>query len=68
MRRDKDTEFDCLITGKIIDKNKKKGAYNLVLLVQNNECENDQETDENDQVKVGDSITHNMRYFKIITD
>ena len=62
------TDFGCLISGMIIGKNKKKGGYNLIIQVTDNFCEKDQATYNGDPVKIGDSITHNMKYFKIITE
>ena len=62
------TDFGCLITGTIIEKNKKKGGYNLILKVTDNLCENNKATYNGNLVKVGDSITHNMKYLKILTE
>lgn len=62
------TDFDCLITGMVIEKNKKKGGYNLIIKVTDNLCEKDKATYNGNPVKIGDSITHNMKYFKIITE
>ena len=62
------TDFGCLITGKIIKKNKKKGGYNLILKVSKNLCENGQATYNGEKVEIGESITHNMKYFKIVTE
>jgi hypothetical protein len=62
------TDFGCLITGMVIEKNKKKGGYNLIIKVTDNLCEKDKATYNGNPVKIGDSITHNMKYFKIITE
>ncbi|RXJ44597.1 carboxypeptidase-like regulatory domain-containing protein [Gelidibacter gilvus] len=62
------TDFGCLITGKIIEKNKKKGGYNLILKVSKNLCENGRATYNGEKVEIGESITHNMKYFKIVTE
>ena len=62
------TDYGCLITGIIVDKNKKNGGYNLILKVSENICENVQATYDGKKVKIGDLITHNMKYFKIITE
>lgn len=62
------TDFGCLVTGTIIGKNKKKHGYNLILKVSNNLCENGQATYNGKKVEIGESITHNMKYFKIVTE
>jgi len=61
-------DYGCLITGVIIDKNKKKGDFNLILKVSDNLCENEQATYNGEKVEIGNLITHNMKYFKIITE
>lgn len=61
-------DYGCLIMGEIIEKNKKKGGFNLILKVSNNLCENEQATYNGKKVEIGDSITHNMKYFKIVTE
>ncbi len=61
-------DYGCLITGEIIEKNKKKSSFNLVLKVTANLCENQQATYNGEKVEIGDSITHNMKYYKIITN
>ena len=60
-------DYGCLITGVVVDKNKKNGGYNLILKVSKNLCENEQATYKGKKVEIGDLITHNMKYFKIIT-
>ena len=62
------TDFGCLITGMVIGKNKKKGANNLIIQVTDNLCEKDNATYNGNPVKIGDSITHNMKYYKIVTE
>jgi hypothetical protein len=61
-------DYGCLISGKIIEKNKKKGGYNLILKVSKNVCENEQATYNGEKVEIGELITHNMKYFKIVTE
>lgn len=61
-------DYGCLITGVIVDKNKKKGGYNLILKVSKNFCEKEQATYEGKKVEIGDLITHNMKYFKILIE
>ncbi|WP_109301204.1 carboxypeptidase-like regulatory domain-containing protein [Aquimarina sp. AU474] len=62
------TDFGCLITGMVIGKNKKKGGYNLIIKVTDNLSKKDKATYNGNPVKIGDSITHNMKYYKIITE
>jgi len=62
------TDFGCLITGKIIEKNKKKSGYNLILKVSKNLCENGQAKYNGEKIEIGESITYNMKYFKIVTE
>ena len=62
------TDYGCLITGVIVEKNKKKSGFNLILKVSDNLCENEQASYNGKKVEIGDSITHNMKYFKIITE
>ncbi|MDD3788028.1 MAG: hypothetical protein PHO94_04965 [Petrimonas sp.] len=61
-------DYGCLITGVIVDKNKKNGGYNLLLKVSKNICDNEQATYSGKKVEIGDLITYNMKYFKIITE
>jgi hypothetical protein len=61
-------DYGCLITGVIVEKNKNKGGFNLILEVRTNHCDNEQATYNGEKVEIGDSITHNMKYFKIITE
>ncbi len=62
------TDYGCLITGVIVEKNKKKRDFNLILKVSDNLCENEQASFNGKKVEIGDLITHNMKYFKIITE
>ncbi|TYB75848.1 carboxypeptidase-like regulatory domain-containing protein [Bizionia myxarmorum] len=62
------TDFGCLISGMVIEKNKKKSGYNLIIKVTDNLCEKDKATYNGNLVEIGDSITHNMKYYKIITE
>lgn len=63
-----ETDFGCLISGTIIGKNRKKGGYNLILNITNNICEDGQATYDGKKVEIGESITHNMKYFKILRE
>ena len=61
-------DYGCLITGVITEKNRKKEGFNLVLKVSDNICENEQATYNGKKIEIGDLITRNMKYFKIITE
>lgn len=61
-------DYGCLITGIITKKNRNKKDLNLILKVSENICENGQATYNGEKVEIGDLITHNMKYFKIITE
>ena len=61
-------DYGCLITGVIVEKNKKKRDFNLILKVSDNLCENEKTSFNGKKVEIGDLITHNMKYFKIITE
>lgn len=63
-----ETDFGCLLSATIVEKNKKRGGYNLVLEVMDNNCENEKATYNGITVNIGDHITHNMKYFKIIIE
>jgi hypothetical protein len=52
----------------IVEKNKNKGGFNLILNVSANLCDNEQATYNREKVEIGDLITHNMKYYKIITE
>ena len=61
-------DYGCLITGVIVGKNKKNDGFNLILKVSENICENEQMTYNGKKIEIGELITHNMKYFKIITE
>jgi len=61
-------DYGCLITGVITEKNRNKKGLNLIVKVSDNICENGQATYNGKNVEIGDLITHNMKYFKIITE
>lgn len=61
-----ETDFGCLITGAIIDKNKKKNGYNLILKVTDNFCKKQKTTYKGDPTIIGGSIKLNMKYSKIL--
>jgi hypothetical protein len=59
--------FDCIIKGVITDKNRHKGGYNLVYrVIDCNECHHDNIVLNGKELKVGDTIEYNMKYFKIL--
>lgn len=61
-------DFGCLITTTIIEKNKKKGSYNLILKVTENICNKFKTANNRKPIKLGELITYNMKYFKVITE
>ncbi|KGO85953.1 carboxypeptidase-like regulatory domain-containing protein [Flavobacterium suncheonense] len=63
---DEDT-FDCVIEGVITEKSKNRKGYNLVYKVTNiNNCKYDSIVYDNKQLIIGETFTHNMKYFKVI--
>jgi hypothetical protein len=57
--------FDCIIRGVIIDKNKRKNGYNLVYkVIDCNDCHFDNIVLNGKELKEGDIIEYNMKYFK----
>jgi hypothetical protein len=62
-------DFDCLIEGVIIDKNRRNRGYNIVYKVTDtSQCRYDSIVYESKGMLVGREIRHNMKYFKVITE
>ncbi|MDP4117555.1 MAG: carboxypeptidase-like regulatory domain-containing protein [Bacteroidota bacterium] len=60
-------DFDCIIRVVIIDKNKRKGGYNLVCrVIDCKDCHYDNIVRNGKELKVGETIEFNMKYFKIL--
>ena len=62
------TDYDCLVTGLVLNKNRKGGGYNLLYEVLNlDNCVYEELKHNNKAIVVGDSIWHNMRFARTIT-
>jgi hypothetical protein len=62
-------DFECIIKGIITEKNKRNGGYNLVYKVVNyNDCHYDNIVLDGKELKDGELIEYNMKYFKILND
>ena len=60
-------DFDCIIRVVITDKNKRKGGYNLVCrVIDCNDCHYDNIVRNGKELKVGETIEFNMKYYKIL--
>jgi hypothetical protein len=63
-----DSDFKCLIEGVVLDKNKRKNGYNIIYrITSTNLCKYDSVIYNGKDVVPGEVLTHNMKYFKIIT-
>lgn len=61
-------DYDCLVEGVVISKNKKKKGFNIYYrVVDLDECTYVTLTHNDEVVSVGDTIQHNMRHFRLIT-
>lgn len=61
-------DYECLIEGIVISKNKKKRGFNIFYkVIDMDDCIYETLTDNDKIVNVGDSIQHNMRHFRLIT-
>ncbi len=59
--------FNCTIQGVIVDKDNRKGGYNLVYKVTScKSCKFDSLVYEKKEVIVGQTFRHNMKYFKVL--
>lgn len=60
-------DFDCIIRGVIANKNKRKGGYNLVCkVIDCKDCHYNNIILNGKELKAGDTIVYNMKYFKIL--
>jgi hypothetical protein len=63
-----ESDFKCLIEGVVLDKNKHKNGHNIVYrITSTNLCKYDSIIYNNKDVLPGEVLTHNMKYFKILT-
>ena len=59
-------DFECLIEGILVEKNKEKSGYNIVLRVTNLEkCGAEPVLYNNKEIKIGELLNENMKYFKV---
>jgi hypothetical protein len=62
-------DFECIITGAITEKNKRNGGYNLVYkVIDCNDCHYDNIVLNGKELKNGELIVYNMKYYKILID
>jgi hypothetical protein len=60
-------EFDCIIEGVVIDKNKRNKGYNIVYKVTaTDSCNYDSIIYNEKNMIVGEVFEHNMKYFKVL--
>jgi hypothetical protein len=61
--------FECIIHGVLTEKNKRNGGYNLVFrVIDCNDCHYDNIVLNGKEIKEGELIEYNMKYFKILID
>ncbi|MCC9166390.1 hypothetical protein [Pontibacter harenae] len=62
------SDFKCLIEGVVLDKNKRKNGFNIVYrIISTNLCKYDSIIYNSKDIIPGEVLTHNMKYFKIVT-
>lgn len=62
-------DFDCIIEGVIIDKNRRNRGYNIVYKVTDtSQCRYDSIIYESKDMLIGRELSHNMKYFKVIKE
>lgn len=62
-------DFECIIKGVITEKNKRKGGYNIVYrVIDCNNCHYDNIVLNGKELKEGELIEYNMKYFKVLID
>ena len=60
-------DFECIIRVVITDKNKRKGGYNLLCrVIDCKDCHYDNIVRNGKELKVGETIEFNMKYYKIL--
>lgn len=61
--------FDCIIEGVIVEKNRRNRGYNIVYMVTDTkQCKYKSINYDNKDMLVGEIISHNMKYSKVITE
>lgn len=62
-------QFDCIIEGVLIDKNRSYNGYNIMYKVTDtSQCKYDSIMHEEREMKKGKVFRYNMKYFKILTE
>ena len=62
-------DFECIIQGVLTEKNQRNGGYNLVYrVIDCNDCHYDNIVLNGKELKEGELIEYNMKYFKILID
>ena len=62
-------DFDCIIEGVIVDKNRRNSGFNVVYRVTDTKwCKYDSIVYEGKNMLVGEEFSHNVKYFKVITE
>jgi len=66
--RTDETKFECIVEGEIVNKSSKKNAYLLKIKVIEMCKGLEQAILNNENIGIGSTFEHNMKYFKIIID
>lgn len=62
-------DFDCIIGGVIVDKNRRDSGYNVVYKVTDTkQCKYNSIVYDRKDVSLGEEFSHNMKYFRVITE
>ncbi|TYB74736.1 MULTISPECIES: hypothetical protein [Bizionia] len=62
-----ETQFDCIIEGIIIDKNKRNRGYNLIFeIIQTNQCNHKVILFDETEMRIGQILKHNIKHTKIL--
>lgn len=65
---DETGDFDCIVTGVIVKRNKKKKAYFLTIKVTDKWFRNEEDYKRKSRMEVGELFSHPMSYFKTIVE
>jgi hypothetical protein len=61
------TDYDCIIAGTVLKKDKKKRRFNILYeVIDMDDCNHETLTHNDNIVNIGDSIKYNMRHFRLI--
>jgi hypothetical protein len=59
-------DFDCIIEGVLLDKNRRKDYLLTIQITDTSNCDFKKVIYEGKELKIGDRILHNMKYFKVL--